>query len=106
MKQYTPEELNKLSKEEIAALLMQSQNEAAIFRARLEELQMHLFHRSTERLECLGQESAFNEAEVQSTGTTSYKFTCTQPSNAIVGRCDHECKVYECRAAVSSQAGI
>ena len=66
MKQYTPEELNKLSKEEIVALLMQSQNEAAIFRARLEELQMHLFHRSTERLECLGQESAFNEAEVQS----------------------------------------
>lgn len=33
MKQYTPEELNKLSKEEIVALLMQSQNEAAIFRA-------------------------------------------------------------------------
>ena len=29
MKQYTPEELNKLSKEEIVALLMQSQKEAA-----------------------------------------------------------------------------
>lgn len=65
MKQYTPEELNKLSKEEIAALLMQSQNETAFFRARLEELQMHLFSRSTERLECLGQESVFNEAEAQ-----------------------------------------
>ena len=65
MKQYTPEELNKLSKEEIAALLMQSQKEMAFFRARLEELQMHLFSRSTERLECLGQESVFNEAEAQ-----------------------------------------
>lgn len=43
MKQYTPEELNKLSKEEIVALLMQSQKEAALFKERLEELQMHLF---------------------------------------------------------------
>ena len=32
MKQYTPEELNKLSKEEIVALLMQSQKEAALFK--------------------------------------------------------------------------
>ena len=63
MKQYTPEELNKLSKEEIVALLMQSQKEAALFKERLEELQMHLFGRSTERMECLGQESIFNEAE-------------------------------------------
>ena len=39
MKQYTPEELNKLSKEEIVALLMQSQKEAALFKERLEELQ-------------------------------------------------------------------
>lgn len=54
MKQYTPEELNKLSKEEIVALLMQSQKEAALFKERLEELQMHLFGRSTERMECLG----------------------------------------------------
>ena len=38
MKQYTPEELNKLSKEEIVALLMQSQKEAALFKERLEEL--------------------------------------------------------------------
>ena len=60
MKQYTPEELNKLSKEEIVALLMQSQKEAALFKERLEELQMHLFGRSTERMECLGQESIFN----------------------------------------------
>ena len=51
MKQYTPEELNKLSKEEIVALLMQSQKEAALFKERLEELQMHLFGRSTERME-------------------------------------------------------
>ena len=64
MKQYTPEELNQLSKEEIVSLLMQSQNEAARFKERLEELQLHLFGRSTERLECLGQLSAFNEAEV------------------------------------------
>ena len=64
MKQYTPEELNQLSKEEIVSLLMQSQNEAARFKERLEELQMHLFGRSTERLECLGQLSAFNEAEI------------------------------------------
>ena len=48
MKQYTPEELNKLSKEEIVALLMQSQKEAALFKERLEELQMHLFGRSTD----------------------------------------------------------
>lgn len=67
MKQYTPEELNKLSKEEIVALLMQSQKEAALFKERLEELQMHLFGRSTERMECLGQESIFNEAEVNTT---------------------------------------
>ena len=39
MKQYTPEELNKLSKEEIVALLMQSQKETALFKERLEELQ-------------------------------------------------------------------
>ena len=65
MKQYTPEELNKLSKEEIVALLMQSQKEAALFKERLEELQMHLFGRSTERMECLGQESIFNEAEAK-----------------------------------------
>ena len=64
MKQYTPEELNQLSKEEIVSLLMQSQNEAARFKERLEELQLHLFGRSTERLECLGQLSAFNEAEI------------------------------------------
>ena len=64
MKQYTPEELNQLSKEEIMSLLMQAQNEAARFKERLEELQMHLFGRSTERLECLGQLSAFNEAEI------------------------------------------
>ena len=38
MKQYTPEELNQLSKEEIVSLLMQSQNEAARFKERLEEL--------------------------------------------------------------------
>ena len=65
MKQYTPEELNKLSKEEIVALLMQSQKEAALLKERLEELQMHLFGRSTERMECLEQESIFNEAEVK-----------------------------------------
>ena len=65
MKQYTPEELNKLSKEEIVALLMQSQKETALFKERLEELQMHLFSRSTERMECLGQESMFNEAEAK-----------------------------------------
>ena len=55
----------KLSKEEIVALLMQSQKEAALFKERLEELQMHLFSRSTERMECLGQESMFNEAEAK-----------------------------------------
>ena len=65
MKQYTPEELNKLSKEEIVALRMQSQKEAALFKERLGELQMHLFGRSTERMECLGQESIFNEAEAK-----------------------------------------
>ena len=57
MKQYTSEELNKLSKEEIVALLMQSQKEAVLFKERLEALQMHLFGRSTEQMECLGQES-------------------------------------------------
>ena len=71
MKQYTPEELNKLSKEEIVALLMQSQKEAALFKERLEELQMHLFGRSTERMECLVRTPL---CKISSTGEIEQRF--------------------------------
>lgn len=67
MKQYTVEELNTLQKEEIIALLMQAQNQIALFSERFAVMQANRFGRHTERLECLGQISFFNEAEVEST---------------------------------------
>ena len=66
MKQHTAEELNALSKEEVVALLMQTERQAALFYDKLAEEQAKKFGRSTERLECLGQESCFNEAEAES----------------------------------------
>lgn len=65
MKQYTVEELNKLSKEQIVALLMQSQRQNALFMEQIATMQSQRFGRKTERLECLGQMSIFNEAEVE-----------------------------------------
>ncbi len=66
MKQYTAEELNALSKEEIVALLMQTQRQNALFMEQIATMQAQRFGRKTERLECLGQGSIFNEAEAES----------------------------------------
>ena len=63
MKQYTAEELNKLSKDEIVALLMQVEKQNALFVEQIATMQSQRFGRKTERLECIGQESFFNEAE-------------------------------------------
>ena len=65
MKQYTAEELNAMNKEEIVALLMQTQKQNALFMEQLATMQAQRFGRKTERLECLGQESFFNEAEAE-----------------------------------------
>ena len=65
MKQYTAEELNALSKEEIVAILMQTQKQNALFMEQIATMQTQRFGRRTERLECLGQESFFNEAEAE-----------------------------------------
>ena len=65
MKQHTAEELNKLSKEEIVALLMQAEKQNTLFMEQIATMQSQRFGRKTERLECLGQESIFNEAEAE-----------------------------------------
>ena len=65
MKQYTVEELNKLSKDEVVALLMQTQRQNALFMEQIATMQSQRFGRKTERLECLGQMSIFNEAETE-----------------------------------------
>ena len=62
MKQYTAEELNALSREEIVALLMQTQKQNALFMEQIATMQAQWFGRKTERLEYLGQENFFNEA--------------------------------------------
>lgn len=66
MKQYTAEELNALSKGEIVALLMQTQKQNAMFMEQIATMQAQRLGRKTERLECLGQGSIFNEAEAES----------------------------------------
>ena len=66
MKQYTAEELNAMKKEEIVALLMQTQRQNALFMEQIATIQAQRFGRKTERLECLGQGSIFNEAEAES----------------------------------------
>lgn len=65
MKQYTVDELNKLSKEELLTLLIQSQRQNALFMEQIAAMQSQRFGRKTERIDCLGQESLFNEAEVE-----------------------------------------
>ena len=70
MKQHTAEELNKLSKEEIVALLMQVEKQNALFVEQIATMQSQRFGRKTERLECLGQESFFNEAEAEAAKDT------------------------------------
>lgn len=65
MKQYTAEELNALSREEIVALLMQTQKQNALFMEPIATMQAQRFRCKTERMECLGQESFFNEAEAE-----------------------------------------
>lgn len=63
MKQHTTEELRSLQKDEIIALLLQAEKQNALFAESLAAMQANRFGRSTESLECLGQESIFNEAE-------------------------------------------
>ena len=70
MKQYTAEELNKLDKDEIVALLLQAQKQNAFFMEQIATMQSQRFELKTERLECLGQESIFNEAETEAAKET------------------------------------
>jgi hypothetical protein len=70
MKQYTAEELNALSKEEVVALLIQTQKQNALFMEQIATMQAQRFGRKTERLECLGQLSCFNEAEIEAAKDT------------------------------------
>ena len=71
MKQHTVEDLNKLSKQELVALLLQTQKQNALFMEQISTLQAQRFGRKTERLECLGQESVFNEAEAEAERDTA-----------------------------------
>ena len=64
MKQYTAEELNKMNKEDVIALLLQAQNQNALFWEQIATMQSQRFGRKTEKLEALvGQLGMFNEAE-------------------------------------------
>ena len=68
MKQYTAEELKTLSKEEVVALLLQVQQQNALFMEQIATMQSQKFGRKTEKLEYLGQEELegfFNEAEAE-----------------------------------------
>ena len=66
MKQYTAEELSKLNKEDVIALLLQSQKQNALFMEQISVMQAQRFGRKTEKLETLvGQLGMFNEAEAE-----------------------------------------
>lgn len=66
MKQYTTEELNRMNKEDIIALLLQSQKQNALFWEQIATMQAQRFGRKTEKLEQLaGQLGIFNEAEAE-----------------------------------------
>lgn len=64
MKQLSASELNKLSKEDMAAMILQMQRQINTLNERIAVLNAHHFGRSTEKLsELPGQLCAFNEAE-------------------------------------------
>lgn len=84
MKQYSAEELNKLSKEDVVALLMQSQKQLALFMEQVATMQSQRFGRKTERLECLGQTSFFNEAEAEAKKDTDEPET-EEPETEEIG---------------------
>lgn len=64
MKQLFASELNKLSKEDMAAMILQMQRQITTLNERIAVLNAHHFGRSTEKLsELPGQLCAFNEAE-------------------------------------------
>ena len=66
MKQYTAEELSKLNKEDVVALLLQAQKQNALFMEQISVMQAQRFGRKTEKLETLvGQLGMFNEAEAE-----------------------------------------
>ena len=62
-KSYSKTELNNMSKEDLVALVMASQEKLSLFEERLAQMQSKQFGRKTERVECLDQMSIFNEAE-------------------------------------------
>ena len=70
MKKYSAEELNALSKEELLALLLQTQEQNVFFMEQIATMQAQRFGRKTERLECMGQDCLFNEAEVEAENDT------------------------------------
>ena len=70
MKKYSAEELNALSKEELLALLLQTQEQNAFFMEQIATMQAQKFGRKTERLECMGQDCLFNEAEAEAENDT------------------------------------
>ena len=66
MKQYSAEELNRMNKEDVIALLLQSQKQNALFWEQIATMQARRFGRKTEKLEELaGQLGFFNEAEAE-----------------------------------------
>ena len=54
MKQYTAEELSKLNKEDVIALLLQAQKQNALFMEQISVMQAQRFGRKTEKLETAG----------------------------------------------------
>ena len=63
MKEFTADKLKDCSKEELIALLLKTQEQHAQFVEQLALAEANRFGRSSEKLEIVGQESFFNEAE-------------------------------------------
>lgn len=66
MQQFTAEQLNNCSKEEIISILLNVQQENALFAEKLAVMQANQFGRKSEKLDLEGQESFFNEMEAES----------------------------------------
>lgn len=66
MRQHTVEELKEMNKDDIVALVMQLQNQNALFMEQIATMQSQRFGRKTEKLDTLSEQiSFFNEAEAE-----------------------------------------
>lgn len=84
MKRHTVEELNALSREEMVALLMQLENQNALFAEQLATMQAQRFGRKSERLsEIAGQTTVFNEAEAEAEKATEEPETAEPETETI-----------------------